>query len=147
MLKNTLSSLAARRRRRIQIVFAVIVMTTIGRSAFAQQRPLITEDPEVVGAGRVLIEGGITGAHDVTFPLSGLEGNLWRLPVLGVSFGISSIAELQIDGGPYNHLSITKRSLAPLSNLVTRPQAPSSIERTASAFIRSSWAGLAAAVA
>jgi hypothetical protein len=67
----------------------------------------------------VLIEGGITGAHDVTFPLSGLEGNLWRLPVLGVSFGISSIAELQIDGGPYNHLSITKRSLAPLSNLVT----------------------------
>ena len=29
------------------------------------------------------------------------------------------IAELQIDGGPYNHLFITKRSPAPLANLVT----------------------------
>lgn len=89
-----------------------------GASAFAQQRPLITEDPEVIGAGRILIEGGIDGAHDMHYPLSGLEGNLWRVPALGVSFGISSIAELQFDGGPYNHLSITKRSPAPLSNLL-----------------------------
>jgi len=98
-----------------------------GTSAFAQQRPLITEDPEVIGAGRILIEGGIDGAHDMHYPLSGLEGNLWRVPALGVSFGISSIAELQFDGGPYNHLSITKRSPAPLSNLVTSPHAPSCI--------------------
>jgi len=95
-----------------------LLLTATTRSAYAQQRPLITEDPEVIGAGRILIEGGIDGAHDVHYPLSGLEGNLWRVPVLGVSFGISSIAELQIDGGPYNHLSITKRSPAPLSNLV-----------------------------
>jgi hypothetical protein len=33
--------------------------------------------------------------------------------------GISPIAELQIDGGPYNHLFITKRNPAPLSNIVT----------------------------
>jgi hypothetical protein len=51
--------------------------------------------------------------------VSGLEGNLWRVPTLGVSFGISSIAELQLDGGPFNRLSITNRRPAPLSRLLT----------------------------
>ncbi len=119
MLKNALLSSRTARCRSIRVVLGVVLITALDRSASAQQRPLITEDPEVVGAGRLLIEGGIDGAHDVHYPLSGLEGNLWRLPTLGVSVGISSIAELQIDGGPYNHLAITKRSPAPLSNLVT----------------------------
>jgi len=101
------------------VFLGVITLIAIGRSASAQQRPLITEDPEVIGAGRLLFEGGIDGAHDVHYPLSGLEGNLWRLPAAGVSVGLSPIAELQIDGGPFNHLSITKRNPAPLANLVT----------------------------
>jgi hypothetical protein len=119
MLKN--ESLSSRRARRVsvRIILGVVLIGTLARSAVAQQRPLITEDPEVIGAGRVLIEGGIDGSHDMHYPLSGLEGNLWRLPTLGVSVGIGAIAELQIDGGPFNHLFITKRSPAPLSNLVT----------------------------
>jgi hypothetical protein len=84
----------------------------------AQQRPLVTEDPEPIGAGRVLIEGGIDYSHDVQYPVSGLEGNLWRLPIVGVSVGISSIAEFQIDGGPYDRLSITARNPAPLAHLL-----------------------------
>ena len=64
--------------------------------AAAQQRPLVTEDPEVIGAGLVLLEGGFDYSRDVLFPASGLQGNLLRAPTLGVSFGISSIAELQI---------------------------------------------------
>ena len=84
--------------------------------AAAQQRPLVTEDPETIGAGLVLLEGGFDYGRDVFFPASGLQGNLLRAPVLGVSVGISSIAELQIDGGFYNRLSVTQRRLAPLSN-------------------------------
>ena len=118
MLKNALPPPRTIRRLSIRVAFGLMLLTATTRSAFAQQRPLITEDPEVIGAGRILVEGGIDGAHDAHYPLSGLEGNLWRVPALGVSFGISSIAELQIDGGPYNHLSITKRSPAPLSNLL-----------------------------
>jgi hypothetical protein len=78
----------------------------------------VTEDPEPVGAGRVLIEGGVDAAHGQQYPVSGLEGNLVRLPTLGVSVGLSSIAELQVDGGLYDRLSITKRTAAPLSNLL-----------------------------
>ena len=87
--------------------------------ASAQQRPLVTEDPETIGSGRVLIEGGFDYGHGVAYPASGLEGNLLRVPLIGVSVGVSSIAELQIDGGLFNHLSITQRNPAPLSSMLT----------------------------
>jgi hypothetical protein len=84
----------------------------------AQQRPLVTEDPENVGAGLILIEGGIDYQHDLFYPVSGLEGNLLRAPVLGVSIGVGTVAELQIDGGFYNRLTVTSRSPAPLSHML-----------------------------
>jgi hypothetical protein len=87
--------------------------------ALAQQRPLVTEDPETVGEGRVLLEGGFDVARDASYPASGLEGTRLRLPLIGVSIGVSSIAEVQIDGGFYNKLSIKSRETAPLSSLVT----------------------------
>lgn len=87
--------------------------------AFAQQRPLVTEDPETIGAGRLLVEVGLDSSHSVEYPASGLEGNLFRFPLIGVSIGLSSIAEIQIDGGLYNHLNITSREPAPLSDMVT----------------------------
>jgi hypothetical protein len=89
-------------------------------SASAQQRPLVTEDPEPIGAGRLLIEAGFDGAHDYQNPVSGLKGNLVTIPTIGISIGLSSIAELQIDGGIYNSLSISSRNLnAPLASLLT----------------------------
>ena len=98
-------------------VFAIaFVLASWAASAQAQQRPLVTEDPETIGAGLVLLEGGIDEQREVFYPASGLQGDLLRVPTLGVSFGISSIAELQIDGGLYNRLSITSREDAPLSN-------------------------------
>jgi hypothetical protein len=99
------------------ITLAALLLTS--RSAGAQQRPLVTADPEPIGAGRVLLEGGIDYAHEQKYPVSGLEGNLWRTPILGISVGISSIADLEIDGGPYNHLSITSQTPAPLSDELT----------------------------
>jgi hypothetical protein len=96
----------------------VVVCLLASIPAAAQQRPLVTEDPEVIGPGLVLIEGGFDYGFDVVYPASGLEGNLLRLPTLGVSFGLSSIAEVQLDGGIYNHLSVTHRGVgpAPLAN-------------------------------
>jgi hypothetical protein len=96
-----------------------MLLLASARQAAAQQRPLVTEDPEPIGAGRVLIEGGIDAAHNQEYPVSGLKGNLWRIPIVGISVGLSSIAELQIDGGPYDRLTITERHPAPLSELVT----------------------------
>ena len=103
-----------------RFVLAAIMAVACGRPAAAQQRPLITEDPEPIGAGRVLVEGGLDYARDQIYRVSGLEGNLWRAPTVGVSVGISSIAELQIDGAFYNRLTITHRDpAAPLASALT----------------------------
>ena len=94
----------------------VCLLTASSRDAAAQQRPLVTEDPEVIGAGLVLLEGGFDVQRSLEYPVSGLTGNLLRLPTLGVSLGIGSIVELQVDGGFYNRLDVTEREPAPLSD-------------------------------
>jgi hypothetical protein len=99
-----------------QVVLAALALLVVSGPALAQQRPLVTEDPETIGAGRILVEGGLDYQHRITYPASGLTGNLWRIGVIGVSFGISSIAELQVDGGLRNRLSVTDRVVAPLSD-------------------------------
>jgi hypothetical protein len=96
-----------------------VVMLGLAAPVLAQQRPLQTEDPETIGAGRILIEAGVDYKRDVYFPLSGLRGNLVTMPAMGVSIGVSSIAEIQLDAGLYQKLSITERlPNAPLSNLL-----------------------------
>ena len=100
----------------IAVIGAAVV--SMGGVAHAQQRPLVTEDPETIGAGRILIEAGMTAEHDAVFPVSGLVGNRWVVPTLGVSIGVSSIAEIQVDGSPYQRLYITQRRRAPLDDLL-----------------------------
>lgn len=104
-----------------RLVWAAVAALLIATPAAAQQRPLVTEDPEVIGAGLILLEGGFDYSRDILFPVSGLQGNLLRAPTLGVSLGISSIAELQIDGGLYNRLTVTHRGVgpAPLASQLT----------------------------
>jgi hypothetical protein len=96
-----------------------VLVTLCAGTTFAQQRPLVTEDPETIGAGRVLVEGGVDYATGVVYPASGLEGRLLRVPMIGFSVGVSSIADIQIDGGLYDRLTITRRHPAPLSSVVT----------------------------
>ncbi len=90
-------------------------------SASAQHRPLVTEDPETIGAGRILVEAGIDYARDVEYPVSGLKGHLRRAPLIGLSMGIGEIGEVQIDGGLYNHLTVIDRAPAPLSHMLVVP--------------------------
>ena len=98
--------------------FAILGIAAVGLplSAHAQQRPLLTEDPETVNAGLILLEGGVDWQRNIFYTVSGLEGDLLRAPVVGVSVGIGSVAELQLDGGFYNRLTIKSRRRAPLSN-------------------------------
>ncbi len=102
--------------RRIVLCVWIIGLFAVAR-AEAQQRPLVTEDPETIGSGLILLEAGFDVQREIFYPVSGLHGNLVRLPTLGASFGLSSIAEVQVDGG-YQRLTVTDREVAPLSHLV-----------------------------
>jgi len=96
-----------------------ILHLSVAVPAFAQQRPLQTQDPETIGSGRILIEGGVDFQRDVTYPVSGLRGNLFTVPTLGISLGVSSIAEIQMHLGGYQQLTITDQvSTAPFAHLL-----------------------------
>jgi hypothetical protein len=96
--------------------------------AWAQQRPLVTQDPETIGNGRMLVEAGFDYGRDVNFPFSGLTGNLTRVPLLGLDFGLGSYAELQLSGSPYDRLSITKREKAPFSDAIAPGDTTSDVD-------------------
>ena len=101
------------------IALTLLAMLGCAVPAFAQQRPLQTEDPETIGAGRVLIETGIDYDRDVYLPVSGLRGDHMLLPDFGISLGVSSIAEIQIDWAPYQKFSIKDREPdAPLASFL-----------------------------
>jgi hypothetical protein len=108
-----------RRRFVLPSLFFLLSQLCIATPSVAQQRPLKTEDPETIGAGRVLIEAGIDYDRDVFLPVSGLRGNLFTVPAFGISLGVSSIAEIQIDWGVYQKLNITEQVPdAPFSHLL-----------------------------
>ena len=96
-----------------------MLVLAAARPALGQQRPLQTEDLETVGSGRALIEAGIDYNRDVFLPVSGLRGNHITVPAFGLSLGVSSIAEIQLDWGIYQKLNITEQVAgAPLSDLL-----------------------------
>ena len=105
----------------IRTGIATAALCALPLTCTAQQRPLVTEDPETIGAGRMLIEAGFDYAREVDYPASGLSGNLLRAPLIGLSMGVGSIGEVQIDGGLRNHLAITDRRAAPLSHFLVVP--------------------------
>lgn len=85
--------------------------------ANAQQRPLITEDVDIIPPGSLRIETGIDFLQGAKFPASGLTGDLTRVGVIGVTIGFAPNVEFQIEGVAQNFLSINTRgaSAIPLS--------------------------------
>jgi hypothetical protein len=95
------------------LAFALLVCV----AARAQQRPLITEDVDVLAPGSIRVEAGIDFMQDAKFPASGLKGDLTRVGVVGVHVGLSSNVEFSVEGVAQNFLSINSRgaSAFPLS--------------------------------
>ena len=82
--------------------------------AQAQQRPLITEDVDIVKPGIIRIETGFEFLQDIKFPLSGLRGDMTKLLDTRLSFGLSPMVEFQIEWTPQSFLSIKGRGPTPL---------------------------------
>ena len=56
-----------------------------------------------VGSGNVAFDVRVDYARDIHYPLSGLEGNLWRFALLRLDIGLSNIADLEVSGGLRDH--------------------------------------------
>lgn len=107
-------------KRKLQLAVLAISLFGLAAPAHAQSRPLVTEDPETVPAGFILLEAGIDFLNGILYPASGLSGNQLRLGSFGFSFGVSSIAEIQFDGALNNQLKIQSFDpTAPLAPMYT----------------------------
>ena len=97
------------------VAFAFVLSLSL--SARAQQRPLLTEDVDIIPPGTMRIEAGIDFLQGAKFPVSGINGDLTRVGVIGVSFGMGPNVEFQIEGVAQNFVGINSRgtSAIPLS--------------------------------
>lgn len=85
---------------------SILLLSVVG---FAQQRPLITEDVDIIKPGLIRIESGFEFLQNQTFPLSGLRGDVTRLADTRLSFGLAPNVEFQIEWTFQNFISITSR--------------------------------------
>jgi hypothetical protein len=85
-------------------VFIVVISVVVG--ARGQQRPLITEDVDIIPPGSLRVEAGVDFVQRATFPVSGLTGELTRAGVIGITIGLAPNVEVQVEGVAQNFLSI-----------------------------------------
>src|SRR2546428_2120822 len=83
--------------------------TSFAVVACGQQRPLLTEDLDIIPPGSLRIEAGIDFVQRARYPVSGLTGDLTRAGVIGISIGLSPNVEVQLEGVAQNFLSINSR--------------------------------------
>lgn len=104
-------------------LFTITLLLCFATIAHAQQRPLLTEDVDIIPPGTVRIEAGIDFMQGANYTVSGLKGDLTRVGVIGINFGMGPNVEFQIEGVAQNYLSINSRgpsavplNLAPSAN-------------------------------
>ena len=99
--------------RLLRVALATFFIFTL--SARAQQRPLVTEDVDIIKPGVIRIETGFEFLQNQTFTLSGLRGDLVKVGDTRLSFGLAPNVEFQIEWTLQNFLSIDGRLPTPLA--------------------------------
>ena len=95
-----------------RLIFAMVLLVSASVFAHAQQRPLITEDVDIIPPGTIRIEAGIDFMQGAKYTVSGINGDLTRVGVIGVSFGMGPNVEFQIEGVAQNYVSINSRGVS-----------------------------------
>jgi len=91
-------------RRWIHFFLTLGILFVCSFPTFAQQRPLLTEDPRLIPAGALDVETGFTYEKRAVFTLSGLQGNHVALLPTGLHFGLGDRAQFQLTGTVHDYL-------------------------------------------
>lgn len=97
-------------KRAIHITVFILILNIF---AFAQQRPLLTDDVDITPEGSARISVGVDFLQNAKFPLSGLNGDLTRVGDVRVIVGLSRNVEFQIEGVLQNFLAINSAQNPP----------------------------------
>jgi len=90
---------------------SVFILTAASLAVSAQQRPLLTDDVDIVPQGAIDIGAGVEFLQNAKFPLSGLKGELTRVGDIRIRTGFASNVELQIEGTLQNFLAINSQTI------------------------------------
>ena len=91
-----------------RLLFLLILITC--PAAFAQQRPLLTDDVDTTPVGTVEISAGADFLQNDKFPLSGLTGDLTRVGDIRAKVGFAPNVEIQVEGVLQNFLAINSQA-------------------------------------
>jgi hypothetical protein len=89
-----------------RVFTSLIFILFLGIFAFAQQRPLITDDVDTIPEGSFEIAAGVDFLQNAKFPLSGLRGDLTRVGDIRVKVGFAPNVEFQVEGVIQDFLAI-----------------------------------------
>lgn len=104
---------ASPRQTLARLCAALLLVLGCCAAASAQQRPLITEDVDIIPPGTVRVQVGMDFLQDAKFPASGLTGDLTRVGVVGFNVGLSPNVEFQVEGVLQNFLSVNSATANP----------------------------------
>jgi len=91
------------------VLTAAWVVSIACSAAIAQQRPLLTDDIDIIPPGSFEVGAGVDFFQGARFPLSGIKGDLTRVGDIRVKTGFASNVEFQIEGVLQNYVAITSR--------------------------------------
>lgn len=91
---------------KISLMLAFFISST--SLTYGQQRPLLTEDVDIIEPGSIRTQIGVELLQKQKFSVSGLEGDLSRIGVIGFTFGLSPNVQFEVEGTLQNYLSIDR---------------------------------------
>ncbi|HMV99814.1 MAG TPA: transporter [Acidobacteriota bacterium] len=100
--------------RLMQLIGLVCFWLVMSPGVQAQQRPLLTEDVDIIPPGKVRAQLGVEFLQDQRFGLSGLRGDVTRAGWAGLHFGLSSNVSFSVEGVMRNFLNIHETGPSPI---------------------------------
>jgi len=89
-----------------RLLFVLTFIFSSAIFAFAQQRPLLTEDVDTTPEGSIRVSAGVDFLQNVKYPLSGLKGDQTSVGDIRISVGFSKNVEFQVEGTIQNFVAI-----------------------------------------
>lgn len=103
------------------LLFCLLLCLIASLPLEAQNRPLRTADAEIVPPGTLRAQVGFDFLQDVTFPLSGLSGDLTAVGVVDLRLGVGKMVEVELQGAVQNFLDVKKRGASFVTLDLTGP--------------------------
>ncbi len=93
-----------------RLLVSALILIVSAVFAAAQQRPLLTDDVDIIPVGTIEVGAGVDFYQNAKFPLSGLKGDLTRVGDIRIRQGFASNVEIQIEGVVQNYLAINSQT-------------------------------------